>query len=155
MLKTDGSLLILVLYVDDLLITGGSASTISAVKRALQDRFLMTDMGPFHFFLGLEISRDATGVKLSQAKYARDLLQRFHMTDSKLAPTPFLFGVRLEDGGDTPLAENTLYRQLVGSLLHLTHSIPDLSSAVGAVSKYMQEPHELHWNAAKCILQNV
>eukprot|EP00253_Pinus_taeda_P029134 PITA_29134 len=53
------------------------------------------------------------------------------MTDCKPTPTPFLFGVRLEDGGDTPLVDSTLYRQLVGSLLYLTHSRPDLSYAVG------------------------
>ena len=155
MLRTHDSLLILVLYVDDLLITGSSASAIATVKRALHDRFLMTDMGPLHFFLGLEISQNATGIKLSQAKYARDLLERFRMTDCKPAPTPFLSGVRLEDGGDTPLVDSTLYRQLVGSLLYLTHSRPDLSYAVGAVSRYMKEPHELHWNAAKRILRYV
>ena len=65
MLRTHDSLLILVLYVDDLLITGSSASAIATVKRALHDRFLMTDMGPLYFFLGLEISQDATGIKLS------------------------------------------------------------------------------------------
>eukprot|EP00253_Pinus_taeda_P028940 PITA_28940 len=152
---TNDSLLILVIYVDDLLITGNSASAIAIVKRALHDRFLMTDMGPLHFFLGLEISQDATGIKLSQAKYARDLLERFRMTNCKPTPTPFLFGVCLEDGGDTPLVYNTLYRQLVGSLLYLTDSRPDHSYVVGAVSRYMQEPHELHWNAAKRILQYV
>eukprot|EP00253_Pinus_taeda_P033639 PITA_33639 len=154
-LKTHDYLLILVLYVDDILITGSSASAIATVKRALHDRFLMTDMGPLHFFLGLEISQDATGIKLSQAKYARDLLERFHMTDCNPAPTPFLSRVRLEDGGDTPLIDSTLYRQLVRSLLYLTHSRPDLSYAVGAVSRYMQEQHELHWNAAKRILRYV
>jgi hypothetical protein len=74
------------------------------------------------------------------------------MTDCKSSLTPFLSGVRLEDGRDTPLVENTLYKQLVGSLLYLTHSRPDLSYAVGAVSRFMQEPHELHWKVAKCIL---
>eukprot|EP00253_Pinus_taeda_P020737 PITA_20737 len=152
---THDSLLILVLYVDDLLITGSSASSIATIKRTLHDRFLMTDMGPLHFFLGLEISQDATGIKLSQAKYARDLLERFCMNDCTPTPTPFLSGVRLEDGGDTPLVDNTLYRQLVGSLLYLTHSRSDLSYAVGAVSRYMLEPHELHWNFAKRILRYV
>eukprot|EP00253_Pinus_taeda_P030993 PITA_30993 len=123
-LRTHYSLLILVLYVDDLQIIGSSASTIATVKRALYDRFLMMDMGPLHLFLGLEICQDATGIKLSQAKYARDLCERFRMTDCKPSLTPFLYGVRLEYG-------------------------------VGAVSRYMQEPHELHWNAAKCILQYV
>jgi hypothetical protein len=155
MLRTIDSLLLLVLYVDDLLITGCSTSAIVAVKRILHDRFLMTDMGPLHFFLGLEISQDASGIKLSQAKYARDLLERFHIANCKSTSTPFLSGVKLEDGRETPMVDNTLYKQLVGSLLYLTHSRPDLSYAVGAVSRFMQEPHELHWKAAKCILRYV
>eukprot|EP00253_Pinus_taeda_P004072 PITA_04072 len=77
------------------------------------------------------------------------------MTDYKPALTPFLYGVHLEDGGDTPLVDSTLYRQLVGSLLYRMHSRLDLSYAVGVVSRYMQESHELHWNAAKRILQYV
>jgi hypothetical protein len=155
MLKMIDSLLLLVLYVDDLLITNCSTSMIYTVKRILHDRFLMTDMGPLHLFLGLEISQDASGIKLSQAKYARDLLERFHMTDNKSSPTPFLVGFRLEDGQDTPLVDNTLHKQLVGSLLYLTHSRPDLSYVVGAVSRFMKEPHELHWKATKCILRYV
>jgi hypothetical protein len=155
MLRMDDSLLLLVLYVDDLLIIGCSTSAIIAVKRILHDKFFMTDMGPLHFFLGLEIIQDASSIKISQAKYARDLLERFHMIDCKSAPTPFLSGVKLEDGRETPLVDNTLYKQLVGSLLYLTHSKPDLSNAVGAVSRFMQEPHELHWKVAKRMLRYV
>jgi hypothetical protein len=70
MLRTTDSLLFLVLYVDDLLITGCLNSTIVVVKRILHDRFFMMGMGPLHFFLGLEISQDASGIKLSRAKYA-------------------------------------------------------------------------------------
>jgi hypothetical protein len=109
-LRMVDSLLLLVLYVDDLLIISCLTSAIAVVKRILHDRFLMTDMGPLHFLLGLEISEDASGIKLSQAKYARDLLDIFHMTDCKSAPTPFLSGVKLEDGGETPLVDSTLYR---------------------------------------------
>jgi hypothetical protein len=110
------------MYVDDLLITGCSTSAIAAIKRILHDRFLMMDMGLLHFFLGLEISQDASSIKLSQAKYARDLLERFHMIDCKSVPTPFLLGVKLEDGKETPLVDSTLYKHLVGRLLYLTHS---------------------------------
>eukprot|EP00253_Pinus_taeda_P006001 PITA_06001 len=131
MLRTHDSLLILALYVDDLLITDILALAIAAAKRTLHDRFLMTNMSRLNFFLGLEISQDATAIKLSQAKYARDLLERFHMIDYKPALTPFLSEVRLEDGGDTPLVDSTLYRQLLGSLLYLTHSRPNLSYAAG------------------------
>jgi hypothetical protein len=155
MLRNADSLMILVLYVDDLLITGSFASAIVVVKDILHDRFSMMDMGPLHFFLGLEISQDASGIKLSQTKYAKDLLDRFHMTNCKSAPTSFLSGINLEDGRDTPLVDNTLYRQLVGSLLYLTHTRPDISYAVGVVSRYMQEPHDLHWKVVKCILRYV
>jgi hypothetical protein len=93
MLRTSDSLLILVLYVDDLLITGSLASTIVAVKDILHDRFSMKDMGPLHFFLGLEINQDASGIKLSQTKYVRDLLVRFHMTNYKsVNHTLFVWG---------------------------------------------------------------
>jgi hypothetical protein len=74
MLRTSDSLLIIVLYVDDLLITGSSDSVIVAVKNVLHDRFSMTNMGPLHFFLGLEINQVDSRIKLSQEKYARDLL---------------------------------------------------------------------------------
>jgi hypothetical protein len=77
------------------------------------------------------------------------------MIDCKSAPTPFLSRVKLEDGGETPLVDKTLYKQLVGSLLNLRHSRTDLSYAVGAVSKFMQEPHDVHWKVAKCILRYV
>jgi hypothetical protein len=109
-------------------------------------------MGLQHFFLGLDITQDASSIKLSQAKYARDLLERFHMTDYKSTSTPFLLGVRLKDGGDTPMVDNTLCKQLVRILLYLTHSIPYLSYIVGAVSRFMQELHEIHWKVAKRIL---
>jgi len=114
--------MILVLYVDDLLNTNNSISMIALVKGILHDKFSMTNMGPLHFFIGLYIIYDALGIKLSQAKYDWDLLEKFHMTDCKYAPTPFLSRVRLEDGHDTPVVGNTLYRQLVGSLLYLTHT---------------------------------
>jgi hypothetical protein len=155
MFRTTGSLLLLVLYVDDLLITRCSTSVIVTVKRIIHDKFLMTDMGLLHFFLGIEINQDALSIKLSQAKYAQDILERFHMTDCKSAPTPFLSGVKLEDGEETPLVDNTLYRHLVGILLYLTHSIPDLSYVIGSVSRFMQELHELHWKVAKHIIQYV
>jgi hypothetical protein len=110
MLRTTDSLMILVLYVDDILIIGSSASTIVVFKDVFHDKFTKMDMGPLHFFLGLETSRDVYGIKLSQDKYVKDLLDRFHMIDCKYAPTPFLSKIKLEDGGVTPLMDNTLYR---------------------------------------------
>jgi hypothetical protein len=109
MLRSLHSLLILVLYVDDLSITRSLASTIATVKDILHDMFSMMDMGPLRFFLGLKISWDDSGIKLSHTKYVRYLLVRFHMTECKSATTPFLSRVYLKDGGDTPFMDNTFY----------------------------------------------
>jgi hypothetical protein len=124
MMKNTDSLLLIVLYVNDLLIIGSSTSSIVAVKTALHDRFSITYIGLLHYFLGLEISQNDSGIKMS---YAKDLLDRFQMTDCKSAPTPFQSRVRLEDVGASPLVVCTRYQQLVGSLLYLTYSQPDIS----------------------------
>ena len=71
------------------------------------------------------------------------------MIECKSGSNPFLSGVKLEDGQDTPLVENTMYRQLVVSLFYLTHSRLDLLYVVGEISQFMQEPHELHWKDSK------
>jgi hypothetical protein len=109
MLRNIDSLMILVLYVDDILITGIFASTIVVVRYILHDMFSMMDMGPLHLLLGIEISKYVSGIKISQDKHARGLLDRFHMTDCKFAYTPFL-SISIEDGGDTPLVDTTLYQ---------------------------------------------
>ena len=83
------------------------------------------------------------------------MLRRFHMEYCKETPCPFLSGIMLEEGGSTPLVDNTLYRKLIGSLLYLTHSRPNTSYAVSVASRYMQEPHELHWKETKRILHYV
>ena len=77
------------------------------------------------------------------------------MVDYKPAPSPFQSGVKLSATCTSPEVDVTLYRQLVGSFLYLTHSHPDLSFAVGCVSHYMKTPHESHWKAAKIIIQYI
>ena len=73
----------------------------------------------------------------------------------KPSPSPFQFGVKLSATCTSLEVDATLYRQLVGSILCLTHSRPDLSFSVGHVSRYMQTPHESHWKAAKRILRYI
>ena len=109
-LHSDDAHLLLVLYVDELIITGSTSFIIDSVKTSLQDRFSMTDLGLLHYFLGIEITQSSVGITLSQPKYALDLLSRFHMSDCKPAPTPFLSSVKLEAKCTTPLVDATLYR---------------------------------------------
>eukprot|EP00253_Pinus_taeda_P004013 PITA_04013 len=106
-------------------------------------------------FLGLEVSQSTSRIKMAQFKYASDLLVCFQMIECKPITFPFLLGIRFEDAGTTSLVDSTLYRQLVGSLLYLTHTQLDISFLVGVFSRYMQKPHELHWKDAKRILRYV
>jgi hypothetical protein len=153
--KVGSHLIILVLYVDDLILTGSDSKLLNHVKTNLKKKFEMTDLGFLHYFLGLQVLQTNEGIFLSQSKYACDLLRRFHMDDCKPTPSPFQSGVKLSATCTSPEVDATLYRQLVGSLLYLTHTHPDLSFAVGLVARYMQTPHEIHWKAAKRILRYV
>ena len=77
------------------------------------------------------------------------------MAECKEAKSPFISGIKMHEFGNSPMVDITLYRQLVGSLLYLTHTRPDLSYAVSAVERHMHQTHDLHWKAAKIILQYV
>eukprot|EP00253_Pinus_taeda_P030298 PITA_30298 len=153
--KVGNSLIILVLYVDDFILTGIDPNLINHVKSNLKKKFEMTDLGHLHYFLGLQVLQSKEGISLSQSKYACDILRHFHMEDCKPAPSPFQSGVKLSVSCTSPEVDATLYRQLVEKLLYLTHTRPDLSFAVGLVARFMQNPRESHWKAAKRILRYV
>ena len=140
---------------DGLILTGSSTILIDKVKFDLQQQFDMADLGLLHYFLGLQVTWPTYGIGLSQPKYALYLLSRFHMMDCKSAPTPFFFGVKLLAKCSTPLVDATLYQKFVGNLLYLSHTRLDISYVVSLVSRFMQEPHELHWKAAKRILRYI
>ena len=92
---------------------------------------------------------------MHQYKYALDLLNKFRMKDCKASKTPFLLGVKLEEADSSPMVNNTLYRQLIRCLLYLTHTRPDICYAVSVASIFMDQPQEIHWKAAKRILNFV
>jgi hypothetical protein len=147
--KVGSHLIILVLYVDDLILIGSDSKLLNHVKTSLKKKFEMIDLGFLHYFLGLQVLQTNEGIFLSQSKYACDLLHLFHMDDCKPTPSPFQSGVKLTATCTSPEVDATLYHQLVGSLLYLTHTHPDLSFVVGLVARYMQTPHEIHWKELK------
>jgi hypothetical protein len=153
--KVGSHLLILVLYLDDLILTGSDPTLLNHVKTNLKKKFEMNDLGFLHYFLGLQVLQTNEGIFLSRSKYTCDLLRCFHMDDCKPTPSPFQSRVNLSATCPSLDVDATLYRQLVGSLLYLTHTLPDLSFVVGLVAQYMKTPHESHWKAAKRILRYV
>ena len=113
----------------------------------------MSDLGHLHYFLGPQVLQTKEGIFISQSKYACDLLCHFHMEDCKPTPSPFQSGVKLS--ATSLEVDATLHHQIVGSILYLIHSCPDLSFAIGRVSCYMQTPHESHWKVEKRILRYI
>ena len=122
-----------------------SKKEISSLKDAMNHAFSMTYLGFLSQFLGLEITQSQHGIKVNQSKYALDLMNKFNMKYCKTSKTPFLSGVKLEEANSSPMVNNTLYRQLIGFFLYLTHNQPELYYVVGVASRYMDEPHEIHW----------
>ena len=93
------------------------------------------------------------GLYITQAKYASELLSRVGLTDSKTVDTPVKFNAHLTPTGGKPLSNPSLYRLLVGSLVYLTVTRPDISYAVHQVSQYLSTPRSTHYAAVLCILR--
>eukprot|EP00253_Pinus_taeda_P004541 PITA_04541 len=152
---TGNDILFVVVYVDDLIITGSSAHLIHGIKQDLCSTFDMTDLGLLHHCLGVEVWQTENNIFLSQSKYAKNLVDRFRMQDCKPATTPMEPGLKLSAQSSSPLVDETLFRQLVGSLIYLTATRPDISFAVSYISRFMSTPKANHWVAAKRVLRYV
>jgi hypothetical protein len=152
--KVGSHIIILFLYVDSLILIGSDSKLLNHVKTNLKKKFEMTNLDFLHYFLGLQVLQTNEEIFLSKYTYACDLLHPFHMDDCKPTPSPFQSGVKLTTTCTFPKV-STLYHQLVGTFLYLTHTHPDLSFVVGIVARYMQTPHEIHWKEAKRILHYV
>jgi hypothetical protein len=136
---------LLLLYVDDMLITGDNADHILAVKRQLGEQFQMSDLGPLSYFLGIEVLHSTKGYYLSQAKYIQDLIARSGITDTKTAATPMETHLQLRPTDGTPLADPTRYRHIVGSLVYLTITRPDIAHVVNILSQFVGAPTSVHF----------
>jgi len=133
-----GDLLIVSLYVDDLIFTGNCAQMFSEFKSSMKKNFDMTDLGKMSFFLGVEVKQSEEGISMSQAKYAREILSRFRMENCKPVLSPIVPGSKLSKGGEK--VDETYYKQMVGSLMYLTATRPDIMYVVSLISRYMDKP---------------
>lgn len=103
----------------------------------------MEELGELKHFLGVEIEKTKDGLFLGQQKYARDIIQKYGMMGCNTSSTPMEPNLKLCSHEGKDLEEETMYRQLVGSLIYLTLTRPDIAFAVGVVSRFMQKPKNL------------
>eukprot|EP00253_Pinus_taeda_P029940 PITA_29940 len=139
--KVGKTVVYLVVYVDDLLITGNNESYIASIKKELGKSFEMTDLVYVHYYLGIEVTQHPKSIFLSQNKYSGDLLNRLGMTECNPLSTPMEQNLKLTSIEGKEFEDATKYRQLVGSLIYLTTTRPDISFSVGILSSLIGYSH--------------
>ncbi|KAL0409413.1 UNVERIFIED_CONTAM: Retrovirus-related Pol polyprotein from transposon RE1 [Sesamum radiatum] len=147
MVTTEGFLPLLV-YVDNILIIGPNEELIVDVKQHLNALFTIKDLGYVKYFLGLEITRSFVGMNISQRKYITDIITDTGLTEAKPILTPLPKGVKLSAEIGALLTDPKRYRRLIGRLLYLGFTRPDVSFAVQQLSQFLHHPTDQHWAAA-------
>lgn len=145
------SIIYLLVYVDDVIITGSNAPQIQQFIQQLNKVFALKDLGKLHHFSGLQITATTTGLALSQQRYIEDILHRSKMQDSTPISTPDP-NSRLTHHGE-PFHDPTFFRQIMGSLQYATITRPDIAYAINRVCQFMHSPTTHHWQATKRILR--
>jgi hypothetical protein len=147
-LQTDSSFTALLVYVDDVILAGTDLSEFTRIKGILDTQFKIKDLGPLKYFLGLEVAQSREGITVSQRKYCLDLLKDSGFLGSKPASTPLDPAVKLHNDAGKLYEDIPTYRRLVGRLLYLTNTRPDISFAVQQLSQFLHKPTMAHYNAA-------
>ncbi|XP_068663093.1 uncharacterized mitochondrial protein AtMg00810-like [Aristolochia californica] len=141
----------MLLYVDDIIITGNNSALITMFTRELHSEFATKYLAPLNYFLGLEASPTTDGLFISQLKYARDILTHAQLLDSKPILTLMVISQHLS-AESSLFPDPTFYRSLIGVLQYLTITHPDITHAVNSISQYLHAPNEDHFLVVKRIL---
>ena len=142
---SDRGKILLIVYVDDIIITGDDKQGLDDLKRYLQNSFRTKDLGKLRYFLGIEVARSKEGISLSQRKYVLDILEETGLLGSKPVETPMDPNVKLYDDQGELLSNPERYRHLVGKLNYLTIARSDISFTVSVLSQFMKDPRLPHW----------
>ena len=145
----------ILIYVDDFLLTGNDLQEIVHIKAFLLKHFCIKDLGDLKYFLGIEFSRSRKGIFMSQRKYALDILQNAGLTGARPKKFPMEQNLKLTPTDGALLNDATKYRRLIGRLIYLTVTRPNIMYSVRVLSQFMQEPRKPHWDAAMRILRYV
>ena len=127
---TDKGIILLLLYVDDMIITSDDLSGIQDLKDFLSSQFEMKYLRHLSYFLGFEITHSTDRLYITQAKYASELLSQVGLTDNKIVDTSIELNAHLTPSGGKPLSNSSLYKCLVDNLVYLTVTRPNISYAV-------------------------
>ncbi|KAL5563180.1 hypothetical protein UlMin_032927 [Ulmus minor] len=140
------------IYVDDMIVTGSDSLSLQKFIKRLHNLLALKDMGSLRHFLGIEVRRDEGGMYLTQTRYIEELLKKTEMVNTKPCLTPVVIGKPLTAEDRELLQNPTPYRSIIGALLYLTNTRPDIAFIVNRLSHFMQSPTISHWQGAKRVL---
>jgi hypothetical protein len=143
----------LVVYVDDLFITGKNENYIASIKKELKKGFEMTYLGHIHYYLGIEVIQNPKYIFISQKKYIGELLNKFGMVECNHVSTPMEQNLKLTSKEGNEFEDATKYRHIVGSLIYITTTRPNISFFVWILSSFMQKHCEGHWSTTKRVMK--
>ncbi|XP_019087432.1 PREDICTED: uncharacterized protein LOC109127297 [Camelina sativa] len=147
--------LAVLVYVDDIVIASTSESSANALTAALKQSFKLRELGPLKNFLGLEIARNTSGISICQRKYALELLTTSGMLACKAANTPMVPNLQLSNTSGDLLEDKEMYRSLVGRLMYLTITRPDITFAVNKLCQFSFAPRTSHLTVVYQVLQYI
>lgn len=150
---SDGKKTLLIVYVDDMIITGDDTKEIEKLKAFLATEFETKDLGSLRYFLGMEVARSNEGIVLNQRKYILDMLSETGMLGCKPADTPMDAGLKFEKNSTSTPVNKESYQRLVGKLIYLSLTRPDIAYPVSIISQHMSNPREEHMEAANRVLR--
>ncbi|XP_019168354.1 PREDICTED: uncharacterized protein LOC109164055 [Ipomoea nil] len=151
----DDNFVAVLVYVDDILVASPDVSLIQKLKAYLDAAFKIKDLGELGYFLGIEAQRNDAGLNLCQRKYALDILAETGFLECKPASSPMVPGLHLCHGDGEPLTDSSSYRRLVGRLLYLTATRPDIAYATQQLSQFVDAPTDKHMRAAHRVLRYI
>ena len=145
--------LIVQIYVDDIIFGSTNEKMCEEFSGLMQSEFEMSMMGELRFFLGLQIKQETNGIFICQDKYIKDLLKKYKMNEAKIMATPMHPSSYLDKDENGKTISEKEYRGMIGSLLYLTASRPDIVFAVGLCARFQTSPRESHLTAVKRIFR--
>ncbi|XP_068667634.1 uncharacterized mitochondrial protein AtMg00810-like [Aristolochia californica] len=145
--------IVVLLYVDDMIVTGDDEDDIANLKQQLHSLFEMKDLGYLRYFLGIEVAYSPEGYILSQSKYISEVISRAGLTDDRIMDSPIEVNHRLSSTDGELLSDVTRYREVVGSLVYLMVTCPNITYVVHVVSQFASASRTTHWTVVLRILR--
>ncbi|KAK9062516.1 hypothetical protein SSX86_019703 [Deinandra increscens subsp. villosa] len=141
------------IYVDDVIVVGNNLEKIQSTKSHLDEKFGIKDLGILKYFLGIEVARTSEGMVLSQRKYTLDILEDSGLQGCRPSMFPMEQNLKLDKGDEQNPVDASQYRRLVGRLLYLQATRPDIAYSVNVLSQFVADPRQNHMDAAIRVLR--